>query len=152
MVVADHERFIRQCYELAEASVRHGSEPFGSLLVRDGEVVLTAENSVGPERNPTRHAETNLVHEAIRRFGIEGLKTCTLYTSTEPCVMCCGTIYWAGIPRVVFGVPVSALAKLTGFDYHIDSRDVFARMGPRVEVEGPVLEDEGMSIHRSYWT
>ena len=51
------ETFIRRCIALSEEAVRQGDEPFGALLVVDGEVRCTARNQVLTESDPTRHAE-----------------------------------------------------------------------------------------------
>src|SRR5215212_1670135 len=96
------ERFIRQAIELAREARTHGNHPFGALLVVDERVVLTAENAVNSERNPTAHAETNLVQKAIREVAPDQIARATLYTSCEPCAMCTGAIYWAGVRSVVY--------------------------------------------------
>ena len=78
-----------------------------------------ARNSVVTEADPTGHAETNLVRLAgplAAREGID-LSTCTLYTSTEPCAMCAGAIYWSGIGRVVYGLAEVDLLAMTGGDH-----------------------------------
>jgi len=66
--MTEHEAFIRQCIALSEQAVRHGNEPFGALLVVDGDVRLTAQNQVLIESDPTRHAELLLASEAARRL------------------------------------------------------------------------------------
>jgi len=66
--------------------------------------------------------------------------------------MCCGAIHWAGIGRIVFGVRGKEMVKSFDGAYQgIPSRDVFARLNPRVEIEGRVMEDEGLRIHRDFW-
>ena len=79
----DHERLIRECYALARSAVEIGNHPFGALLAKDGEVILTAENTVHSDGDVTRHAELNLVSRAARELDPETLSQCTLYTSTE---------------------------------------------------------------------
>ena len=65
--------------------------------------------------------------------------------------MCCGAIYWAGIPRMVYGTTSSQMSQLLGRDYmSIPSREVFERIQPGVKVVGPVLEEEGLKIHADY--
>ena len=103
--ISDHEHFMRQAIRLAEEAAAAGNHPFGALLVADGQVLQTAHNTVLTDRDATRHAELNLVSAAYRRFGRELLAHSTLYTSLEPCPMCAGAIYWAGIPTVVYGAP-----------------------------------------------
>ncbi|MFD7102034.1 nucleoside deaminase [Streptomyces celluloflavus] len=68
----------------------------------DDEILLEAENTVTTGRDATGHAETNLVRLATATYDAGFLRTCSLYTSTEPCAMCSGAIYWGGIGRVVY--------------------------------------------------
>lgn len=146
-----HDDLIKRCYALAETAVEHGNHPFGALLLKDGEVLLEAENTVVTEKDITGHAELNLVRMASKRFDPETLAQSTLYTSTEPCIMCQGSIYWAGIPRIVYGVRGSSVANLGGAGWYISSRDTYGRMLPKIEVSGPILEDDGMEIHKRFW-
>jgi len=150
-MVNEHEKFIRRTVELAAAAREKGNEPFGALLVRNGEVVLEAENSQIVDRDITGHAETNLVRRGWKELGPEILAECTLYTSTEPCAMCCGAIYWAGIPRMVFGCSAETLYGITGGGLHTPSAELFARGDREVEVIGPVLEEEALKVHEGYW-
>ena len=146
-----HEPFIRQCIALSEQAVRHGDEPFGALLVVAGEVRFTAQNRVVTEADPTRHAELLLASEACRHMDAATLARATLYTSTEPCVMCCGAIYWSRIQCVVFGCSAVALEAVAGGSLVMPSRQVLGRGTRRVEVVGPVLESEALVVHLAYW-
>jgi len=149
--LANHEEFIKNCYRLATSAVQKGNHPFGALLVKDGELILTAENTVNTERDSTRHAELNLVSRAARQFPPEILSQCILYTSTEPCVMCTGAIYWVGIPVIVFGCSAEALGRITNGNFVIPCREILERMKSQIEVIGPILEEEGIEIHKHYW-
>lgn len=146
-----NDDLIKRCYELARDAVAHGNHPFGALLWKDGRVLMEAENTVVTEMDVTGHAELNLVRRASKRLDPEALTGSTLYTSTEPCVMCQGAIYWAGIPRIVYGVAGSSLAELQDASWYVASRDNYRHMHAAIEVTGPVLEDEGMEIHRRFW-
>lgn len=146
------ERFLRRTIELAKQAREHGNHPFGALLTVDGHELLTAENSVNSERNPTAHAETNLIQKAIRELTPHGLARATLYTSCEPCAMCAGAIYWAGIRRVVYALSSEELAKLAGGDFTVPCRELFGRARDPVEVEGPLLYEESLKVHEGYWS
>ncbi|MCU1447273.1 nucleoside deaminase [Cryobacterium sp.] len=98
--------------EVARESRRRGNHPFGAILVAGDGTVLTAENSVVTTGDPTGHAELILVRRAGVRLSRQQLSVSTLYTSTEPCAMCSGAIYWAGIGRVVYGLPEEDLARM----------------------------------------
>jgi len=117
-----HEPFIRQCIALSEQAVRHGDESFGALLVVDGDVRLTAQNRVVTASDQTRHAELLVASEASRRLDAATVAGATLYSSTEPCVMCCGAIYWSRISRVVFGCSAIELGVVAGGSLVMPSR------------------------------
>jgi len=147
-----HEQFVRQTIGLASQARGDGNHPFGALLVLDGQVALTAMNSVSTDRDPTGHAETNLVARAIRQLTSEQIERSVLYTSCEPCAMCVGKMYWAGIRSVVYALSAEELAVLAGPDFLVPCRDLFARATEAVTVIGPVLIDEARAVHVGFWT
>ena len=104
----------------------------------------------------TGHAETNLVSLASQRFEADELAAMTLVTSCEPCAMCAGAIHWAGIGTVVYGLSERGLLGMTGDDpanptLDLPCRQVFAAGRKRIEVVGPLLEDEARAPHRGFW-
>jgi tRNA(Arg) A34 adenosine deaminase TadA len=148
----EHERFMRESIELAQSAVAKGNQPFGALLVRDGEVVLRAENSTITGKDFTNHAELMLARMAAAQFDAAYLNGCTLYTSTEPCAMCAGAIYWAGIGRVVYGCSAARLYEIVGVGgLNVPCRDVLLRGVRSVEVIGPVSEADAEKVHLGDW-
>ena len=114
--VLDHETFLRQAFDVAARAMAGGDHPFGSILVGpDGTVLREQGNGYSSEgRDMTAHAERLLASFASKKFEPSFLAGCTLYTSAEPCAMCAGAIYWAGIGRVVFGQTEADLKAQTG--------------------------------------
>lgn len=145
------ERFLRQAIELAISARAHGNHPFGALLVINDRAALLAENTVNTERNPTAHAELNLIERAVREFSAVDLTSATLYASCEPCAMCAGAIYWAGVRQVVYALGSEELARLAGGDFLVPCRELFRRAKQRVEVAGPFLSEEARRVHEGYW-
>ena len=149
---------LRRAIEVARRSRQHGNHPFGALLAdAGGQVLLEAENTVVTGPDCTGHAETNLVRQACAQLNAEVIAAATLYTSTEPCAMCAGAMYWASIPRVVFGLGEDQLYAMTGADpknptLSLPCREVFARGQRHTEVVGPLLEDEARAVHEGFWT
>jgi tRNA(Arg) A34 adenosine deaminase TadA len=146
---------LRTAISLAASAREHGNQPFGALLAdENGQVVLTAENTITTARDATGHAETNLVRLASAQFSAEQLAKTTLYTSTEPCPMCSGAIFWSGIGRVVYALSEDGLYGMTGESpesLKLPCREVFARAGRPVEVVGPLLEAEAAQVHAGFW-
>ncbi|EXG80240.1 nucleoside deaminase [Cryptosporangium arvum] len=153
-VDTDH---LRTAISVARNARVNGNHPFGATLVdASGLQVLAAENSVVTGRDATGHAETNLVRQATGRFAPSELAEFTLYTSTEPCAMCAGAIYWAGIGRVVYALGEDALGEMTGADpenptLSLPCREVFARGQREITVDGPVDLPEARAVHAGFW-
>ena len=146
---------LRHAISLAASAREHGNHPFGALLAdENGRILLTAENTVNTANDATGHAETNLVRMGSKQFSMEVLAKSTLYTSTEPCPMCSGAIFWTGIGRVVYALSEDGLYAMTGASpdsLKLPCREVFARGGRPVEVSGPLLEDEAARVHANFW-
>lgn len=152
-----HEELLDRAIAVARQSRERGNHPFGALLAdRDGHVLLTAENTVVTESDATGHAETNLVRLASARFSPAELRAFALYTSTEPCAMCSGAIYWSGIGTVVYALAEESLYEMTGTDAEnptlvLPCRTVFAAGQRPVRVEGPFDLPEAARVHEGFW-
>ena len=148
---------LRTAIEVAQNARAQGNHPFGAILVdENNQVLLEAENSVVTGKDCTGHAETNLMRLASQHFSAEKLSTCTLYTSTEPCAMCAGAIYWGNVGRVVYALSEVGLYEIVGpspDQLVLPSREVFAHSQRKVEVEGPALEldQEARAVHAGFW-
>lgn len=154
---ADDLRFLRLAIDVAARARSAGNHPFGAVLASaDGEVLLEGENSVTTDRDVTGHAELNLVRAAWRRYSEAELASTTLYSSTEPCAMCSGGIYWSGIGRVVYALAEASLGELTGADaenptMHLSARTVLSAGQRSIEVEGPADLPDALAVHRGFW-
>jgi tRNA(Arg) A34 adenosine deaminase TadA len=148
----EHSALVRQCYALADEAVANGNHPFGALLLVDGRVAFTSRNEAVTSGDRTRHAEMNLLTKALGQLSPETLEDAVLYSSTEPCMMCAAAIYWSGLTKVVFGCSAAALGAVAGNDFLVPCREVFEKGERRIEVIGPVLEQEGLAKHRAYWS
>ena len=151
------EHFLRRSFEVARRAMTHGNHPFGAILVdQDRNVLIEAENGYMPAHDGTAHAERLLATEACRTLSADILRRATLYSSAEPCAMCAGAIYWAGIGRVVYGLSEHRLRDVTGNHpenptLDLPCRDVFKSGQRPTEVVGPLLEDEAEALHEGVW-
>ncbi len=151
--------YLRLAIAVAERARARGNHPFGSVLVdAAGKVVGEGENTFLTDRGPG-HAETNLARFAAREFESGYLERCTLYTSVEPCCMCAGTIYWANIGAVVFGLTERRLLEITAghtenLTQDLPSAVVFGAGQRKVELRGPFeeLSEEIAEAHRGFWS
>lgn len=147
---------LRRAIELSALARERGNHPFGALLVTGNGRVIEAENTVLTDRDVTAHAETNLVRLAWRDPDAAKLAASTLFTSCEPCAMCCGAIFWAGIRRVVYALSGTGLIAIAGGEddgaaLDLPAREVFARGGRAVAVSGPHLEEAAAGPHLNFW-
>src|SRR5277367_252557 len=149
--------FLRRSFAVARRALSHGNHPFGAILVgRDRTVLIEAENGYMPSHDGTAHAERLLATQACTTLKPDVLKHATLYSSAEPCAMCAGAIYWAGIGRLVYGLSEHRLRALTGNHpenptLDLPCREVFNSGQRETEVIGPLLEDEAEALHAGVW-
>ncbi len=153
----DHEALLRLTFDIAREAREAGNHPFGAILVGpDGAVLLRAGNAHGQAGDRTGHAERVLMTEASVTWPAPFLETCTMYTSAEPCAMCAGAAYWAGVGRVVYGLTEHDLKQLIGPHPENLTMDLPCRVvlgaGQRpIEVIGPLLEEEARAVHAGFW-
>jgi tRNA(Arg) A34 adenosine deaminase TadA len=152
------EQFLRRSFDIARRALAHGNHPFGAVLVDElQQVLIEVENGYMPSRDGTAHAERLLATQACTTLSPDMLAKATLYSSAEPCAMCAGAIYWAGIGRVVYGLSEHRLRVVTG-DHpenptlDLPCREVFKSGQRETEVIGPMLEDEAAALHDGVWT
>ncbi len=102
------DKYMEIAVEEARKGIRAGhGGPFGSVIVKDGEVIGKGHNQVIINNDPTCHGEMMAIHAACKKLGTFDLTGCELYTTAEPCPMCAGAVRWANISRVYYGCNIS---------------------------------------------
>lgn len=97
------EDHMRRAIAMSRRAIRTGKGfPFGAVIVQNGEVVAEAHNTVLAEKDPTAHAEINVIRAASAKLGTFSLEGCEIYASGEPCPMCLAAIYWSRIDRIYY--------------------------------------------------
>ncbi len=150
------EKYLRRAIAVAARSRKNGNHPFGATLVDEqGKLLLEAENSVVTQQDCTGHAELNLMRAASQQFEPGFLAGCTLYTSTEPCPMCTAAIFWGNVRRVVYGLSEAGLYDLIGEGsqevLRLPCRELLKHGRKDLEIIGPLIEDEALSVHIGFW-
>ncbi|MBR5906723.1 MAG: nucleoside deaminase [Bacteroidales bacterium] len=126
--------------ELAIREAREGIEnghggPFGTIIVKDGEIVGRGHNCVLRDNDATCHGEVAAIRDAGKRLGTFDLSGCELYTTGEPCHMCLCACMWANISKIYYGCNIEDNG-LIGF-----RDDKFDRIfGGRDKLEGYMTE------------
>lgn len=145
------EIFMKQAIELSRLSVEHGNEPFGAVLVKNGEIVFTNENQIYTRQDPTFHGEIGLIRRFCEETGITDLRKYTLYSSCEPCFMCSGAMVWVKLGRLVYGASNTDLEQILGKKGCNCSEIVFQNSGWHPEVTAGVLREESIRILEAYF-
>ena len=133
------EAAIREAYR---GISRGDGGPFGAVLVLKGRIVGRGHNEVLKRGEPTRHAEMCAIAKAARSFRSHLFLGASIYSTTEPCVMCFGAIHWARIPRLYFGTSVSDVKALGFNELTISNRRLKSLGGSPVEIIPGFLRDE----------
>ena len=151
MSTSADRRFMAMAIELSRSAVRHGNEPFGAVLVGcDGTVLELFENQIYTRGDPTLHAEAGLLRKHFHFQPGADLSGCTLYSSCEPCLMCCGAIRWARVGRLVYGASDRDLCALLG-EEGCDCTALAFAGGQGPSVTGGVLRDEALEVLADYF-
>jgi tRNA(adenine34) deaminase len=148
----DHNRFMAIAIEEAKAGAAQGEQPFGAVVVCNGEVVVKARSLKVSTSDTTAHSETLAIKYATQKLGRRTLPDCTFYATCEPCPMCLGAILNGGINTLVLGArnrDIKQLAKVA-FNFKDYTAERFAEMtGWDLKVIEGVRHDECIALYTS---
>jgi len=140
---------IARTYVLARESSKKGNGGHGALLWKDGRVLLEFSSATQTTGDVTQHAETGLIALASRAHGLKVFDGATLYTSEEPCIMCCGAVRAAGLRTFVYGTTAGQARRLSDRPIPTDllaCREVYTRLEYPIVIRGPLMEAEGLAL------
>lgn len=146
---AEDRALIARTYELARASSLKGDGGHGALLLNDGKVLAEFSSATNSTGDATKHAETGLISLVARKYGLDIFKDTILYTSEEPCIMCCGSIRSAGVRTFVYGTTAAQAKRISGRplpDRLLECREIYARLEYPIAIRGPLMEAEGLAL------
>ncbi len=135
--------------ELSEQNVKNGGGPFGAVIVKDGLLVAEGYNQVTSNNDPTAHAEVTAIRNASRVLNTFDLSGCVIYTSCEPCPMCLGAIYWAGIEKMFYGNTKQNAAAI-GFDDDFIYKEIEKPLSDRKLISAQLMNKEALKAF-SLW-
>lgn len=143
----NHEHFMRLALEEAARGKAEGNVAVGSVIVQRDAVVARGRNLVTTTFDPTAHAETVALREAGRALKQVDFAGCTLYTTFEPCPMCCGAILASGITTLVMGGRPTP-AERRWKDYTVETLINLAGRGDAIQVVTGILTQACTDIRR----
>lgn len=145
--VTDQDReHMRQAIALMRKAgvVEKTGGPFGCVIVRDGQVLAAAGNSVLRDNDPSAHAEVNAIRAACKKVNAPNIKGATMFTSCEPCPMCYSTAYWARVGKIYYAAAWTDYADL--FDDSNISLDMKKPYAKRAVPVQPLLRSEAQKV------
>jgi tRNA(adenine34) deaminase len=151
-MTSDHERFMAIAIEEAKLGAAAGEQPFGAVVVRDGEVICRTRSLKVSTSDTTAHSETLAIKCATRTLRRRTLSDCVFYCTCEPCPMCCGAILNGGIRTLVMGARNRDLRDLAtlAFNFKDYSVERFAAMvGWDLTLIDGILEGECLALYRN---
>lgn len=141
--------FLELAIDTAFRNISEGGGPFGAVIACNGRIVARAGNRVVSSHDPTAHAEIEAIRQASAQLGTHDLSECVIYASCEPCPMCLGAIYWAGIRRVVYAADRHRAAA-AGFDDEKIYSEMALENSERSIVMERGLRDQGDNVMREW--
>lgn len=146
---------LRLSLELANKCIALGDPPFSALLVRQYKVEAVGVNATVSKHDPLRHAEIEVLREYFRNCFSERHirqigRDVVMYCSTEPCLMCMGALYWAGIKKVIYGGSQKDLRRMRGYGVYLTASEIMRKF-PRLELIGPLLPKEAEAQWGKYY-
>ena len=142
--------FMQQAIDKAREGIDNGQTPFGSCIVKDGEIVCCEHNIVWRSTDITAHAEVHTIRASCKKLNTIDLSGCVIYSTCEPCPMCFSAIHWSGIKTIIYGAEI-ADAKAAGFRELELSNTVLKELGNSpIELIGGFMREECAALF-DYW-
>lgn len=143
------EFFIRKALLEAERAFTAREVPVGAVVVMNETIVAKAFNQVELLKDCTAHAEMLALTAAFSSIGSKYLPDATLYVTLEPCLMCCGALYWSKIGRIVYG----ASDEKNGFQHYFKNDPIAQKQlfHPKTIVTKGILENECAQLMKDFF-
>ncbi len=144
MPTLNHEYFMQQALKEAQAAFDADEVPVGAVVVMNNQIIARAHNQVELLNDSTAHAEILALTSAYSSLGAKYLPEATLYVTVEPCIMCCGAIYWGKIGSIVYG----ASDEKNGYRHLTNEQWPFH---PKTELIAGILEADCAFLMKSFF-
>ncbi len=144
MIEYDDIYFMQQALKEAVLAYEEDEVPVGAVVVINNKIISRGHNQVELLTDATAHAEILALTSAFNFLGAKYLPDATLYVTVEPCLMCCGALYWSKIGRIVYGTS----DEKNGFQHITRENWPFH---PKTELVKGVLKDECAQLMRSFF-
>ena len=138
------EYFMREALKQARLAFEKGEVPVGAIVVWDNQIIARGHNQVELLNDSTAHAEMIALTSAFNYLGSKYRPEAVLYVTLEPCLMCCGAMYWSKLKKIVYGAEdvKNGYRKTTGenFPFH-----------PKAEIVTGILKEECAQMMKDFF-
>jgi len=138
------EQYMQAAIREAQKAFDADEVPVGAIVVMQDRIIAKGHNQVELLTDCTAHAEILALTSAFQFLGSKYLPEATLYVTVEPCLMCCGALYWSKIGRIVYG----AYDEKNGYRKSTGTNNPFH---PKTEVIGGILEDACRKLMKDFF-
>lgn len=138
------EHYMQLALQEAQKAFDSGEVPVGAVIVMNDQVIARAHNQVELLNDSTAHAEILSLTTAFNFLGSKYLPEATLYVTLEPCLMCCGALYWSKIGKIVYG----AADEKNGYRKTAGRKNPFH---PKTILTGGILQDECARLMKDFF-
>lgn len=138
------QQALKEAYKALDAD----EVPIGAVIVMQDKIIARGHNQVETLRDATAHAEIIALTSAFNYLGAKYLPDAILYVTIEPCLMCCGAMYWSKIGKVVYGASDprhGGLSLLTTTD---KNKKI---LHPKTEIISGILATECVTLMRNFF-
>lgn len=143
-MVFDDEYFMREALRQARLAYDAGEIPVGAVVVWGDKIIARGHNQVEQLNDATAHAEMIALTAAFNALGAKYLPEARLYVTLEPCLMCCGAMYWSKIGAIIYG----ASDEKNGYRKTTEGNWPFH---PKTILTNGVLAEEGAQLMRDFF-
>lgn len=138
------EYFMKHALKEAQYAFEEDEVPVGAVVVINNKVIARGHNQVERLNDSTAHAEILALTSAYNYLGAKYLPDATLYVTVEPCLMCCGALYWSKIGRIVYG----ASDEKNGYKHITQDNWPFH---PKTELVKGILANECAALMKDFF-
>lgn len=140
--------FLKKAVEMSKESLEKGRFPAGAVLVNKNKIIDTAISGLYPHIHI--HAETSLIDEAMKNNNAQ-LEGYELYTSMEPCMMCLGKAYWAGIRKITYVLAKEDVNQDLAYESKVTTQEITSNLNDGMTmVQDKTLFDEALAIYKEW--
>jgi tRNA(adenine34) deaminase len=141
------EKHMRLAIEEACQSRREGNKGYGAVAVLGQCVLAHGHDTAITLRDPSLHAEMNVLREAARILYSGNLSGVVLFSTCEPCPMCAALAVWANISAIVFGASAAETAARGKLRILVPVQEIVKKSPARIEIFSGLLHEECLALY-----